>query len=797
MSKRIGVSGRPQGVGRPTVARRSLLVVAIAACLPATAQQVTLQPYDPVDNSSQQGAVIVQGGTSLTVTGPQLFAPGDSGERQTTIADLKNSGGRLDVSGLQWLSAARLNPGTQNFGVSVPDPITGGRRVASAYNTANLVDLPPFPDSTSVPDIANVGQNQYIDARIGTVQSTGGTLDIAIGTPGAASTASTNGWTMAAKQTSLVYVDGTGTTPSVGNWTSTNRITFNGAVASPDETQNFNINYVSHYAGALNVTIGGTAYAFNVSDSASLRAYNDFLIARMQAGDLDPAQYSVYFTLAYSYSTETVAYKLSATAPVDDKISEPIGDRIVLHAVGPNASGNIAQGATLEVVNANNGAVRGEDGARVSIAQGGTLATTHTSGDGSAIVLVGASHGTNDGVINGNFFRDPATGVITDGAFGSNVVDVQGSSDFTNNGILNLATGTANGAGKSTGIRLGAGSTGTNNGIANVGISGSRSNGSMDGIYLNDPTASFTNTGSIYIGRGPQVDPATPAADVAINQGTLTTGINVANGGTVRNGGNITIGTLTQNAAAIYVTSPAANVDNAGTIDIKGKAAAVPRENDGILVQNGGASGNVVNSGTINVSGVNGVGIKALSTAGTPSAVRTTGTINVVGDADPASGTRNFGVWAEGQGSAIAHADVQGAVNLSGNGAIGIHARGRATVDVAAGAAPSFANGTNQIGFFAFGANAHINVESGSILNVSTASSTLFRVESGAGFSGAGLTMGVSGPQAVGVLGSGTGSVLNTRDASIAVSGAGAQGVIAEGGATATIDAATTMTLTG
>jgi hypothetical protein len=140
----------------------------------------------------------------------------------------------------------------------------------------------------------------------------------------------------------------------------------------------------------------------------------------------------------------------------------------------------------------------------------------------------------------------------------------------------------------------------------------------------------------------------------------------------------------------------------------------------------------------MNVSGVNGVALKALSTGAVSPTVTSTGTINVAGGADPSSGTRNFGVWAEGQGTGTARANVQGPVNLLGDGAIGIHARGRATVTVAAGAVPAFTSGSKQIGFFAFGNDAHINVNGGSNLDVSTAQSTLFRLDSGADFDGTG-----------------------------------------------------------
>jgi outer membrane autotransporter protein len=798
MKTRQATTGRLRLAAR----RHDLLCLAITAALSsvpwqATAQVVTLPGYDPTVNDNLVGQTVVPGGGTVTLSGPQLFAAGDSGTRNTTLGAL-DSLGRL-LSGTQWIGAARLNPGSQNFGVSVPDPITGGRRVVSTYATANLNPTAPVDLNTTVPDVVNVNNQQYINARVGTVTAAGGTLNVDIGTAGAASNAATNGWTIAAKQSSLFYADGTGVAASNIDWTSNNRVTFTGAVANPTVPNTFGVSFVAHYGGTFSVTTSdGVSTSHTVNNDADLRSYNDFLIGQLQAGNLDPAQYSALFARGYTSTTEQITYGQSADSPPDE-VAQPIGNRIVMHLVGANAHGVIAPGATLEVVNAHNGAVRGEGGATVNIQ--GTLATTHTTGDGSALILTTGSSGTNNGVINGNFFRQTvgAGVLITNGEFGSNVVDVQSNSTFANAGIINLATGNSNGAGKSTGIRVGAGASATNSGIVNVGVTGSRSNGSMDGIYMNDATANFTNagTGTIYIGRGPQQDPAVAPADVAINQQAITTGINVAAGGTVNNQGNITIGRLTQNAAGILVTSPTANVNSSGTINVNGSAAAVPRENDGILVQNGGVTGVVVNSGTVNVNGVNGVGIKALSTGAASPTVNSTGTINVAGGADPSSGTRNFGVWAEGQGAGTARANVQGPVNLLGDGAIGIHARGRATVAVAAGAAPAFTSGTKQIGFFAFGNDAHINVNGGSNLDVSTSQSTLFRLDSGADFDGTGLTMSASGAQSTGILGTGTGSVLNTRNANITVSGAAAQGVVAEGGSTATIDAATTMSLTG
>ncbi|MGA7436805.1 MAG: autotransporter outer membrane beta-barrel domain-containing protein [Luteibacter sp.] len=787
---------RPATGGAPRV----VLALAIATALlgpwiEAQAQIVAVPPYNPIDNDQEVGRTDVAAGASVTINGPQQFAAGQTGGQDTTLQQLSDLG-RI-ISGSQWIGVGRLNPGAQNLGITVKDPITGTNRVVSVFNNNNLFALPVVAYSTVVPDIINVGDNQYIDARVGQVGPGGGTLTVALGS-GANSQDPTNSWSMAAKQTNLFYADGTGTAASNLTWAGQNRITFTGEVANPTQPRSYGVSFVAHYGGTFNVTTADGTASHTVTNDAQLRDYNTFLINQISAGKLDPAQYITLFSLGYTSTTEQITYGITADSPPDD-VAQPIGDRIVMRLVGPNAHGTINAGAVLEVVNANGGAVCADSGA--SFVNNGSLGAQHSSGDGSALILTGASSGTNAGVINGNFFPN-AGGGISSGAFGANIVDVQTGSTFNNvaGGIINLATGTTNGAGKSTGIRVGSNAVATNNGFVNVGVTGSRSNGSMDGIYLNDATASFTNgaSGLIYIGRGPQYAPGDAPADLAVNQGTITTGINVPTAALVNNQGTITIGTGTQNAAGILVTAPAANVTNAGTININGRAAAVPRENIGISVVNAGATGpGIRNTGTINVTGVNGTGLKAVSTAGTASLIHSTGTVNVAGGADPASGTRNYGVWVEGQGSATATGDIQGPVNLQGDGAIGIHARGRATVNVAAGAAPTFQSGSKQIGFYAFGDNAKINVGAGSALDVSTPQSTLFRLDSGADFDGTGLTVTVSGAQATGVVGSGTGSVLSTKNAVFNVTGAGAQGVVAEGGSKATIDAATTMSLTG
>jgi autotransporter family porin len=551
--------------------RQSLLAsVLIALChgnAMAAQVAVTLSAYNPQVNDNLVGAQIVNAGDVMTLSGPQLFQAGDSGARSTTLSTLQTNG-RI-VSGAQWIGALRLNPGTQNYGVTIPDPITGGTRVTSTYASANLVQVAPVMGATTVSDDVNVNGAMYINARVATV-SPGGSLNVNIGKVGALSTASTNGWTMSAKNTVLFEADDTAANASNINWASNNRITFTGDVA-PTATQTLGVTYVSTYGGTFNVTTSdGVTSSHTVNNDSDLRTYNNWLISQLQSGNLDPSLYNTDFNLAYTSTTQTIGYTASATAP--DEVTLPIGNRVVIYANGTGATGTVNAGSTLEVVNSNTGAMRADGGG--VIINNGTLATTHTAGDGVAMALNGSA-GQNNGVINGNFFL-AANGTTTNGAYGSNVVNLASASTFSNTGIINLATGSTNGAGASAGINILSGSTATSSGIINVGVTGSKANGSMTGVLLGDGTGSFTNTssGTIYIGRGPQTSASVNPADVAVNQGTLSAGITVNGNATALNQGTITIGSLTQNAAGIAITGGSnANVVNSGTINVNGAAA--------------------------------------------------------------------------------------------------------------------------------------------------------------------------------------------------------------------------------
>lgn len=759
--------------------------------LPSSSLAVTLQAYNPVDNDQLSGSLNVTDGSVADLTGNQRFQPGTDGSVNTSIGALQGSGRIVNDHGV--LGADRLDPGPANFGITIPDPTTGGNTTFQVYNPANLVALAPVSADTPVSDVINVQDNQYINTRVADV-SDGGTLNVNIGQSSALSSAATNAWTMAAKQSLLFNVDGSSAADSTLNWNANNRITFTGTAANPSVPRQFSATNLVTYNGAFSVqTLDGAVTRFNVTSATELKTYNDWLIGQLKDGNLDKSAYSAEFSKAMTRRDSTVDYRISADDPTDD-VALALGNRIVINASGANAKVKIAAGKTLEVIGANGGAIRGTNGAEITV-DGKVSSSSSWVTDGPALAL-DASRGINNGVINGGFInRNDGTGVGSLG-FGSNGVQLQNGSTFDNNGIVNFATT----GGVTSGINIGANSVANNSGNINVAVNGSSATGTTNGVLVGNASASFVNNagGTIYLGRGPQNTLTDNTADVAVNQSGLTSGVKVSGGGSAINNGRIVLGTRVQNGAGMSAEGATGiTMLNNGTIDVSGKATSVPRENIAMSVVN--ASGTINNAGTINLNGVNATGVKVLATQGNTASASSTGTINVAGGADPASRTRNYGVWVEGQGtSGKASATVDGPVNLTGSGAIGVHARGNATVDVAPDAVPTFSQGSHQIGFFAFGPNARINTTGNNAFNVTTSDSTLFRLEQGADFDGTDLSITASGAGATGVLGTGTGGTnISTQNATIEVSGNAATGVVIEGGATGVIDAATTISLTG
>ncbi|CAB3761212.1 membrane protein [Burkholderia sp. MSh2] len=802
-------SGKPSGTGRhaarPTPLRIAALGAALAVLSAGSAHASTcgsgaavasggtcvLGSFSPTVNDNLVGATTVTGGDRVGLTGAWTGATGDMGY---TLMPLDTTS---IISGNPNQPLVSLGGKTQSVGT--PDSITGGRTSVATYDSSAFVAS--SAGSTDVPVYHDVNGNQYVNTRIGTVANSGGTLDVSIGNPANAPAAAGNAITIAAKQTDLTYADGTGSTPSVINWNSRNQIWFitGDYLASGGPVGSIQLD-VPSYAGTFTAFDGST---WTVTDAASLAAYNNFLVRSVQSGALgSQAAYDNAFGQAVSFSTQTFEYANDVSP--GDKNALPRNYPTAMHGTGANATLHIGTDGQIDFRGSNtidaSSAVLAENGAHF-------INDGRLSGDFTLVRLLTGASGVNNGVISSGYAAGDnfsTGGTAQPDNFGLNAY-VEGSgvyadgagTTFVNNGVMNVGAWnlTRNRPDlQNYAVAVADGASASNAGTINVGVNATTLDSQVIGGLV--AGGSFTNEagGTIYLGRAAQYDAGSPEAvnDVALSAHTY--GILLGASGTASNLGTIVIGSQTQNGAALAsIGSSSGTLSNAGAIVVNGAAPGTPLANVGMLASNTAAT--VTNTGTITLNGVNGIGIMVVGTGTLATAATSTGTINVAGGLDPSSGTRNYGVWAEGP---LAQATLDGALNLTGTGAIGVHARSGATIDVGADAVPAFMSGTNQIGFYAYGAGSKINVAA-QHLSVDTDDSTLFRVAGGATYTGSStagaLTTDVNGQRAHGVLATDAGTVLSTGNAIYNVNGANSVAIGVEGGAQGTIDAGATINL--
>jgi outer membrane autotransporter protein len=771
-------------------------LAAASSCKTGTAGQgapvggaCQLSDYNPPGSNNGVGQAVVNNGQTVTLKGTAAIGSGWSGVSTVPASQLNVVSGSFDNS--------QLLTGNQDTPVAVLNKATGTNDVFRVFNSSSIADQSNM--NLNYTQFQDVGQDQYFNASFGRVAKSGGTLNVNIGdTPTGAP--SSNSITMVAKQSYLTSADGTGNALSTVTWKSRNQIDLgiDPGLATPDAVNGtLSVDVpVTTYAGAI--TFNGKSY--QVNNAAQLAAYNNVLIQALKDGVITTqSAYDAAFNKAFNTQITQVVYKTDTTAGDPTRI--PQGDRYAILARGANGRANVAAGGQIDITNAS-GAVKLTDGARGT--NNGTLS-------GNTIVQVVQ-------VESGSSFTNSATGVVSSGYMagdkfntasgdpsayytGNGINATDAGTKVTNNGVVNTA-GFAYLGNTSYGIGVANGAAATNNGIINAGVNPDYAT-TVVGARVSGGS-SFTNSasGQIYIGRAAQYSLADPTVDVHVSAPTYGVAI-MDTGDSAINAGTITIGSLTENAVAMYSTAPVSStLLNNGTININGAAGSMPLTNIGIMADDNGADAAVVarNAGTINVNGVNGVGIKVNADPGIDAHADSTGTINVNGNADPASGTRNFGVWVDGAGGV---ATVGGNLNLNGTGAIGAFAQDGGTINVAASAVPKFSGGTDQIGFFASGKGSTINVDAKN-LTVNTDRSTMFRVADGATYTGSSsagpLALTISGTDARGVVATGLGTTLSTGTSTYDVTGAagsagGAVALVAEGGATGTINAGTTINL--
>lgn len=784
--------GRTKGASqRKRVAAGALTAAAVLGLANgAVAQSISLPTFNPVDNDGQVGATVVQGGGAVTLTGPLGNIAQGVGRPVANVSwQALSDAGRL-VSGSEWIGATRAEIGAPTLNVLVPDPVSQGTRTAAVYNSSVFAPIAPVEWTSTVSVAQPVNDQQYIDLRLGGVNSSGGLLNVELGDRAQPAYAAINSTPLLAlKQTSLVLADGRGSAPSRVNWNSKNTINTDslespagGAPTSSPLTK------VVQYLGAITAFDGSQHTVNNIDD---MKVYNNWLIARLQDGALLPEQYSGEFSKGLTTGTKAITYQASPSA--SDEVTQPTGSVYVIDAIGSNAIGAVGATGALLVARGTTSVMHAAQGARLIndgvVGHGGT-------GLGMVMSLEGAAtQGQNNGVLNAGFIQNEDGSIRSVGVGRVIGANLFGGATFDNSGVINVAQAALGDGGYAIGVNIAAGSSATNAGAINIGVNGTGAGPGALGAQVVGG-GRFTNTGAIYLGRGPQLSPAQAVADVALTANALGSqlapvGIYASSSAIVDNAGTLTIGGLTQGAMGIFASNTSGAVTNSGSIDVNGAVGAVPRQNIGISVINGR---NVANTGTINLTGVNAIGIKATTTGAGQSAVSSSGAINVAGGVG-ADGLRNYGVWSE----AGSVATVSGAVNLGGDRSIGVHARGGGDIVVAGAGSVNFLAGTNQIGYFMHGAGSTIVNTGSATQDVRTANSTLFRVEDGAAFNGGtgGSVFTASGAGSTAFNITGAPSSFDSGNMTLNLSGPNATGVLIEGGAVGTVTNTATINQTG
>ncbi|HAU5664176.1 TPA: autotransporter outer membrane beta-barrel domain-containing protein [Citrobacter freundii] len=593
---------------------------------------------------------------------------------------------------------------------------------------------------------------------------------------------------------------------------------------------------------------------FTITNTQELAEFNDWLLGKSDDAALNPdgekvsqiqlwidAEEVTTVTAAQTKYAGLIENLLTSGKPADilswdydvwtDGLSHTnnaTAGRGELHAIyanGAGTSGTLNKDAIIAVDGSINGVMKAIDGGVITNL--GELNALRTStGQSLAIgMLAKDATATNSGIINSGLFidKDGNQNVNSYGAFG---MQGQGASQITNEGTINQAIttdnfGTASAAdpwskdkpaGELTlaiGMQLSDNAQGVNNGDINV-VDGrkngaSYAKGTAYGVEVAD-NATFTNStgASIYLGR----NASDPSKDVTMAGGSsLSAGIMTKSAKEVINNGLITLGTGVRNAAGMLIGNATGNVINTGNIVINGDSSAGSSRNYGITVRDSGAENNqeIRNDGKINVNGTNNVGIHVSATNKNAEAT-TSASGSIVVDGEGSVGNRNYAVWAEGGKDGKAVVNVYSNITLNKAGNIGVHVRDNAVANVDSLSSPAF-NSTDQIGYYLYGQGATANIGQAVMNDNGQDRTTIFRIANGAMLAGntttpdgqtsSNLDLTLSGEQSVGVLATGTGSSVDTGEATFTVQGTDSAALLIEGGATGNISDKTTINLTG
>ena len=770
------------------IRKLSSLYIAIAIFSSnVTAADIQVYQFSPQDPFEE----IISGSNNLIGS----FAgvkKGSAGFSSTTMGQAK-ANGLITGESAQWIDKDILRMGSQTKSINYKDPITGNVTSMKVYDNNDIKTDPAkdFRISISSP----VGKNgQYLDRNLYHVGQDA-ILNVNVGQ-------TTGNWVGSADNRFNAILK---SSSSANNNSSVFLVNQGGELNYKSKTvvelgnQNNNIKDSSNpvawmvaadFVGTFDSVIGTQ----NITNVDEFKAYNNALIKALQEGKikLTEAEYSAELNKARDTASHPI-YVNTNDIPADDAVRGIVNRDVVsyIHGDGSGANITIDSDANIQMVASDAVLVNLENGAKLT--NNGTLGTAGNTLRGAYVVAVRKnSFFDNNGVIDAgtnpemeDFFQQGAAGV----ANGNQVALLAiGSSVVNNNstGVINVAS--RGSYASNYAVTLNSDTIFNNFGAINIAASAEKNNilesGTNYGVIVQHRSV-FNNEGALYIGHMAQRTPSDSTEDLAIKQPSIGVRVNTNAKYFGSENSEIVIGSKVQNAVGIDI-SGASTLDQQGKITLNGAVSGKSvSSNTGIMVLAGTDASKVVNSGVIDINGLNSFGIRVLANG----QITNAGTVNVNGGIDPITRYANYGIYAQGE---KALAILSGTVNLTGDGAIGVHARDKAQIDVTQGGNVTFNSGTNQTGFYIYGSGSKIHNSASSVQDVSTKDSTLYRVDGGAYFNGSdssGAQLNASGDNSTIIRTTGIGSNFSSGKLALGITGTGATGVKIEGGASGEITA--------
>ncbi|MCS2158122.1 autotransporter-associated beta strand repeat-containing protein [Scandinavium sp. H11S7] len=801
-------------------------------------------------------------GRSVTVLDALPNSPGaDGGRIILIVANSNNVQGsaqppvpvtRNNINQYSYSPSPARPQQDEELNVEVPG-LDGSYQVISAYDSATFIPAQDTAVAGMTLPVYNANSARIMNQfGIVSVSNTGGTANINIGADTAGTTpiaAAANTLDLLAKDSTLAQAattsDFTGPTSAV-NWQSDNYIHFRpAAVISSDvqkaSAQSTKYSYtltLPNYVEVLGKTVQAGEKSFAINTAQDIADVNDYLTGQGDYNGKPQIQY--WLNAGATVNGDTIDSTVEAQRTYDAIIQGLLaqaestainmtyhawedrgvhsnnatlgtGNLRIIYADGANATGTVTSTGSLAVDGAT--AVM-EANANAHITNNGAINTWRSSGSSPESVGMKATNSSvvNNGVINAGLFLEKNGANQNVNNAGATAISASGASSVANNGFINVGI-TDSSTHTATGIKASGTTEVANNAGKSIVITGNSHNvdghGGAYGVDLSEH-ASFLNHGNIWIGGTPLTAAGTPTAVNLVGSGDLTAGIYTtsANGVSNSTDGTITLLSGTRNAAGMMASDNQGTVTNDGTILVQGKlTAGSAAANYGMFVQDN--VGAATNNGNIQVQGDNNIALNILAMNADASLTSSTTGKITVGSAGDTGGSdanpftyRNYAVYAEGLDTHAATVDLQSTILLLSAGAIGVHARGNATINLGDASSLTFEN-SRQIGYYAWGQGATINISKPTITDSGKMGSVLFAVDSGAKFTGSttggNYRLTVAGAGSTGVFANGfddlndtnasndVATQITTGNASITVSGDNAVGVRVTGGAKGTI----------